>query len=49
MSREHLTDEEREAMEILDMAREGVDVPLKLVRWALAITGDLPLVRSKWA
>lgn len=41
MNRDHLTDAEREAMQILDMVRAGVDVPLKRVNWALAITGDL--------
>ena len=36
-----MTDEEREASRILDMVREGADVPQSVIRWALMMAGDL--------
>ena len=36
-----LTDEEREASRILDMVREGADVPQSVIRWALYASGDV--------
>lgn len=43
MSREHLTDSQREAMEILDMVRAGIEIARTRVVWALITTGDLTL------
>lgn len=39
--REHMNYEEREAAHILDLAREGGDVPESTVTWALWVLGDL--------
>lgn len=39
--RDHMTEEEREAMRILDAARAGMDVPESAITWALWVCGDL--------
>lgn len=36
-----MTPTQREAMQVLDLVRAGVEVPPVRVNWALAITGDL--------
>lgn len=40
MNRAHLTEIKRQAMEVLDMVRAGLDVPESRIRWALFVTGD---------
>ena len=40
MSRTHMTDEEREAMHILDLLRAGADISYATVAWCLRVTGD---------
>lgn len=39
--RDHMNYEEREASHILDLARNGGDVPESTVIWALWVLGDL--------
>jgi hypothetical protein len=41
MSREHLPDNRREALRLLDLVRAGFDVPASAVTWALWVCGDL--------
>lgn len=40
MPRDHMNDEEREAMRILDLLKAGEDIPPSVVLWALIVTGD---------
>lgn len=40
MTRQHMNEEEREAMHILDLVKAGEDVPESVVAWALRVTGD---------
>lgn len=40
MTRIHMTDEEREAMRILDLLKAGEEVSDELVSWCLRTTGD---------
>lgn len=41
MSRQHMNDEEREAMRILDLLKAGDDsIPESVVQWCLRVTGD---------
>jgi hypothetical protein len=41
MSRDHLSDEEREAMRILDLLKAGDDtIPASVIAWCLRVTGD---------
>lgn len=40
MTRQHMNEEEREAMHILDLLKAGEDVPESVVEWALRCTGD---------
>lgn len=40
MTRDHMNDEEREAMRILDLLKAGDDIPPSVVQWALRVTGD---------
>ena len=39
--RSQYNDEEREAAHMLDLAREGGDLPYSVVLWALWVLGDL--------
>lgn len=39
--RDHLTPEQREAHQILDLVRNGCDVHWRRICWALVILGDL--------
>ena len=39
--RSNLTDRKRKAHQILDEAKAGADVSLGLIRWALAVLGDV--------
>ena len=36
-----------EAMQLLDMAKQGLPVPAEVVAWALTVTGDA--VQNNWA
>jgi hypothetical protein len=40
MTRDHLNDEEREAMRLLDLWKAGEDIPPAIVDWSLRVTGD---------
>lgn len=40
MTRDKMTDEEREAMRILDLLKAGEDIPAQIVSWCLRVTGD---------
>lgn len=37
----------QEANKLLDMARQGVQIPCEVVTWALTVTGDA--LQSNWA
>lgn len=41
MSRDHMNGEELEASRILDLVREGGDVPRTAILWALWTLGDI--------
>lgn len=38
--RDHMNDEELEAMRVLDAAKAGLDVPEDVISWALWVSGD---------
>ena len=38
--RDHYTDEQRQAAQILDMVRANLQVPAPDIRWALIVLGD---------
>lgn len=40
--RDHYTDEQRQAAQILDMVRANLQVPAPDIRWALIVLGECP-------
>ena len=40
MTRDHMSDEEREAMRLLDLWKAGEDIPETMITWCLRVTGD---------